>query len=300
MNDQRASSTALLIARSLLLAEATPHLHPLVTASSAALTRRLLEIASPGSHFDFFLRHRFTRRLLLTLERLTLPGIFLHYLVRKQRIASLATAALPSHGRQLVVLGAGLDTLAWRQSREGNAVSFELDHPATQTIKQRCFQGDPLPTPHLIPADLAQKSPAVLLRSAPGFDFDRRSFFIAEGLLMYFAPTRVSALLTEIADHTAAGSHLIFTFMETRPGQPLGFHNASPVINAWLRHRQEPFRWGLERTKVASFARRHGWQLEYLSSTDELRATVLANHRLEHAPLAVGESIALLVKPRAP
>jgi O-methyltransferase involved in polyketide biosynthesis len=113
---------------------------------------------------------------------------------------------------------------------------------------------------------------------------------------MYFAPMRVSELLTELAAHTAAGSHLIFTFMEKRPGQPLGFRHASPVINAWLRHRQEPFLWGLERDDVAAFARRHGWQLKYLSSSEELRATVLAPHRMENAPLAAGESIASLVK----
>src|SRR5690606_8942097 len=110
--------TAVLIARSLVLADATPVLRPLLVGDSGRLTRQLLDYAGPARRFDFFRRHRWSRRLLFAIERLSLPGIFLHYLVRKRRIASLTAEAIQGGCRQLVVLGAGLDTLAWRQTRE--------------------------------------------------------------------------------------------------------------------------------------------------------------------------------------
>jgi methyltransferase (TIGR00027 family) len=297
MTPHRASDTAVLIARSLLLAERTPVLRPLLHNDCASLTRRLLSAASHARWFEFSLRHAWTRRLLFALERATLPGIFLHYLVRKKRIAQLNHDALQAGGcRQLVVLGAGLDTLAWQQSRQSTLSCFELDHPATQSIKHAVFKTEPR-APALIPADLAHASPTAALRLQPAFDASQPAVFVAEGLLMYLAPSRVSELMNELAAFAAPGSYFIFTFMETCPGRPLAFHNAHASVNTWLRARREPFQWGLSRSSVREFALHHGWRLDYLSSPDELRASLLAPHGLRDAPLALGESIALFSKP---
>src|SRR3954468_552846 len=78
------SSTSLLIARSLLLADATRALRPLLLADSAALTRRLLDAAPPAGWFDLALRYSVLRRLLLAVERLFVSGILLHWLARKR------------------------------------------------------------------------------------------------------------------------------------------------------------------------------------------------------------------------
>jgi methyltransferase (TIGR00027 family) len=295
MTKDRASDTALLIARSILLAEATASLRVLLPAESARLTRQLLAAAAPTGWFEFCLRHRWTRAMLFALERFFLPGIFLHYLVRKHRIAALTAEAIEQGCGQLIVLGAGLDTLAWRQALLSQTPSFELDHPATQAIKHQSFRGQ-IRVPFLISADLTHDSPAARLRDDAAFDPTCPCVFVAEGLLMYLSPARVSEVMGELAALAARGSRFVFTFMETRPNQPLAFHNARSAVNTWLRARQEPFRWGLARADVSEFARRHGWQLTHLSSPDELRATVLSAHGLANAPLALGESIALLTK----
>lgn len=280
MTPHRASDTAILIARSLVLADAGP----------------------PG-WFEFCVRRGWSRWVLLTTERLLLPGVFLHYLVRKHRIVTLVTDALREDCGQLVVLGAGLDTLAWRHARAApGSPCFELDHAATQAIKQRAFsaQAPSQPVPHLIPINLACEPPSERLRSNLAFSTQRASVFVAEGLLMYLAAERVRALLCDLATCSAPGSRLVFTFMETRPGRPLAFHNARRVVNLWLRVRGEPFRWGIARADVAAFAAACGWKLLALSDPAELRASVLAPLGLADAPLALGESIALLVKPSEP
>lgn len=282
-----ASSTSLLIARGLLLADATPALRPLLVDESAALTRRLLDAAEPSRWFDFALRHHLLRRAIFAAERLLLPGVLLHWLARKRLLDALAHDALAAGCRQIVVLGAGLDTLARRL--QSACVCLELDHPATQAIKRRAFADGPV----LVSVDLLHTSVTEALRVQPHFVANQPTLLIAEGLLMYLPPARVAALFSEVAALSAPGSRFAFTFMEARPGHQIAFHNSRRIIDWWLRWRGEPFRWALARTGVEAFAAQHGWQLAALSSPEELRRRFLTPHGLGSAPLAIGESVAM-------
>jgi methyltransferase (TIGR00027 family) len=290
MKEQSASSTALLIARALLLADATPALRPLLVGDTAAITRRLLNAAGPSRGFDFALRHRLARGVAFGIEGLVLPGIILHWLARKSLLHALAREALSAGCCQVVVLGAGLDTLAWRL--HGDCACFEIDHPATQAIKRRAFTGGPA----LLGADLLDASAAMLLRAEPRYSREQPALFVAEGLLMYLPPARVEELMAELAEFASPGSRFAFTFMEARPGEEPGFHNGRGAINCWLRRRGEPFRWELARADVEAFSARLGWELAALSSPEELRRRFLEPHGLANAPLAVGESVALVYR----
>lgn len=292
MKADRASATALLIARSLLLADATPSLRPLLVPDSAELTRRLL----PAGPFEFALRLRPVRAALFAAERAFLPGIVLHWLARKCLLDAMAHEALEGGCRQVVALGAGLDTLAWRLQRAHPAsMCFELDHPDTQAIKHRAFAQEPDGcAPALMAADLLHASPAEVLRTHPRFDARQPALFFAEGLLMYLPPDRAAELVRDIATLAAPGSRFAFTFIEPRAGRPLAFHHGHRAIDWWLRWRGEPFHWGLQCSEVAAFAEEHGWRLLALSTPDELRRRFLVPQGLKHAPLAAGESVALL------
>ncbi len=283
MKSQRASDSARLIARGLLLADVTPRLRPLLAGESVAVPRQLLN----DPWFDFLQRQRLVRALLHAVERLLLPGILLHWLARKRLIEKHAREALDAGCEQLVVLGAGRDTLAWRLREL--VPCFELDHPATQSLMRELMADDLT----LVPVDLVQGSVAEALTDQAGFASGRATLFIAEGLLMYLPERRVAALLRELATVGGHGSRCVFSFMETHPGSAVGFFESSPVIKWWLRWRGEPFQWGLFRQDAGSFLSDLGWRLLELSSPEELRRRFLAPHRLEQEPLAVGESVAL-------
>ena len=293
MTGSRPSSTALLIARVVLVADKTPTLRPMLLGETAELTRRLLNAAEPAAWFKFVWGYRWARSLIFLAERLSLPGIILHYLARKRHLDALAQEAIAAGCRQLVVLGAGFDTVAMRMYRSHPQLScFEIDHPATQSTKRRAC-GDGL---ILISADLSDESPAKALSAEARFDRNAPTLFVAEGLLMYLPEARVEALLRELAELSAPGSRFAFTFMEARPGRTLAFYNGTRVIDWWLRWRGEAFRWGVARAAVGDFIAQFGWRLASISSPEELRRRFLAPHDLEHAPLAIGESIALAMR----
>jgi methyltransferase (TIGR00027 family) len=114
----------------------------------------------------------------------------LHYIVRKRYLEDVARECLAEGIRQVVVLGAGFDTLAWRLHHEYSEVCFiELDHPATQQAKKQILQkhGYIPQNLRLLPLDLAQTSLQDSLLACPHYNPALPSLFIAEGLLMYKA-----------------------------------------------------------------------------------------------------------------
>ena len=192
------------------------------------------------------------------------------------------------------MLGAGLDTLAWRPRAHGAATAFELDHPATQQLKRT--SGLPQ-APVLLPVDFTREMPDTVLAAAAGFDASRPTAFVAEGLLMYFPPQRVVELISSVSRIAAPESRLVFTFMESHPDRAHGFSGGHRLADAWLRNRREPFRWSIARANIPSFLERHGGRLEHLSSPAELRARFLAAPAFDPLVLAAGESIALARRP---
>jgi methyltransferase (TIGR00027 family) len=84
------------------------------------------------------------------------------FIAVRTRFAEDALAAAVKRGvRQVVVLGAGLDTYAYRSPfREGLRI-FEVDHPATQAWKRQRLADASIPLPHSLtfaPIDFGRES----------------------------------------------------------------------------------------------------------------------------------------------
>src|SRR5258706_8742763 len=86
------------------------------------------------------------------------------FLVARSRCAEEALASAVANGvTQYVVLGAGLDTSAYRAPRDGPAPRvFEVDHPATQAWKRELLADAGIAVPEtlaFVPIDLQTQSP---------------------------------------------------------------------------------------------------------------------------------------------
>lgn len=116
-------------------------------------------------------------------------------------------AAIAAGARQVVVVGAGYDTRAWRLDRP-DTTWFEVDHPTTQADKRRRA---PAGGPIYVPLDLVTGSMADVL-PAHGFDPEQRTVFVVEGLTMYVDEPVVRRLLTDAARLGAPGTRLAVSF----------------------------------------------------------------------------------------
>ena len=289
MRGDRPSATAILIARSILLSSRDESHRRLVAPGEAEATARILA-QRPSAWFDFALHHGWSRRLLFAAEHRLLAGMFAHYLARKRWLEETTCQALDRGVQQVVVLGAGFDTLACRLHRERPAVHFfELDHPATQAPKKRAL--GPAANLTYLPVDLASDSPAAVLRTCPAFSTNKPTLFIAEGLLMYFPEKRVVALLRELASLTRPPGEMLFTFMGQAPDGSITFRGEHAAVSRWLRWRREPFQWGITRAALPEFLRSLGWRVDPVVDHDGLRTRILAPRGLTNLPLARGECL---------
>ncbi len=290
MENEQASRTALVIAASLVLLHRDPKHSGLVSKTSADLCAQMLEMHSSQTRlFLKILRQRWFRLVAKLIERITIPGILLHYALRKKNISQLARAALIHGTKQLVVIGAGFDPLSLELHREFRTAQFwEIDHPATQAHKARAFPEIDNQRFHFIANNL---SSAALDKNAlrnSGFDSAQPTFWIAEGLLMYLPADTVSRLMITLKKLSAPGSQFVFTFMEKQSNGRIRFYSQSKRVDWWLSRRGEPFVWGTTRHELVDFVR--PWRVLRFFDHNDLREIDSA---LADEPLANGEVICL-------
>jgi methyltransferase (TIGR00027 family) len=125
-----------------------------------------------------------------------------NFVATRSRFAEEAARRAIGEGvRQIVVLGAGLDTFAYRLEPSEGLRVFEVDHPATQAEKRRRLAAAGIAAPaHLTfaPCDFERDALGEALR-AVGFDPDARAFFIWLGVVPYLTETAIFATLGFIA-----------------------------------------------------------------------------------------------------
>jgi len=282
LKEGRASSTASIVAAGVLLIHHEPGLGRLVSKEAAGAIHRLLGARSPlrAAVLARGLPHSWFRLILKTVERLMLPGLMLHHAVRKRYIEDETRLALADGAGLVVVLGAGLDTLALRLHREFPRVLFvELDHPATQETKRRAFgglEGQPGENLKILCADFTRQSADEILADCPGYDRGGRALLIMEGVLMYLSAADVNRAFAAARRCGGPGSRFIFTFMEIGPDGRPGFRRRGRLSDLWLALKGEPFIWGLRPELLPGFLEERGFRLRDLPSPGDLRRLYLS------------------------
>lgn len=117
--------------------------------------------------------------------------------------------------RQLVMLGAGLDTYAYRSASRGELRIFEVDHPATQAWKRQRLAHAEIALPDFLtfaPINFERESLADALVSV-GFDPTQQSFFTWLGVVPYLTEDAIRSTLSFIVS-LPGGSHVVFDYSD--------------------------------------------------------------------------------------
>jgi methyltransferase (TIGR00027 family) len=138
------------------------------------------------------------------------------FVVARSRFSEDSLAACVARGmRQVVVLGAGLDTFSLRNPYADQGVRvFEVDYPATQQWKRERLKQADIAVPASLtfaPIDFEQQSLADGLAAA-GFDASRPAFFQWLGVVPYLTADAVAATLDFIA--AVPESEVVFDYAE--------------------------------------------------------------------------------------
>ncbi|WP_069162808.1 class I SAM-dependent methyltransferase [Nocardia altamirensis] len=139
----------------------------------------------------------------------------LFFAARARVAEDRVTAAVATGVRQVVILGAGLDTFAYRNPHPGLRV-FEVDHPATQAWKHERLAAAGIDQPESVtfaPVDFETDTLAAGLASA-GFSRTDPAVFVWLGVVYYLTPDAARTTLDYIAGQSEP-VEVIFDYLQS-------------------------------------------------------------------------------------
>jgi methyltransferase (TIGR00027 family) len=175
--------------------------------------------------------------------------------------------------RQYVVLGAGLDTFAYRCGLDGVRL-LEVDHPATQAWKLERLAQAGIAIPETVshaPIDF-EVEPLREGLARGGFDSSRPALVAWLGVTPYLAREAVQRTLRAVADDLAEGSEIVFDFA-TPPGPDPRALAARASFASRLQAVGEPLRSTFTPDGLATQMEALGLSLVELADVDRLNAT---------------------------
>jgi methyltransferase (TIGR00027 family) len=166
--------------------------------------------------------------------------------------------------RQYVILGAGMDTFAfrWPEWAKGLEV-FEVDHPVTQAMKAERVKraGWPVPdTLHFLPVDFQTQDLAEELRLS-GYSSETPGFYSWLGVTYYLDLEAVQTTLRKIMKVSSPGSVIVFDYMSLDALVPGKASRQEKATREVVSQTGEPFKTFLDPAELSSLLTSLGWKL---------------------------------------
>ena len=190
------------------------------------------------------------------------PGVRSSVVARTRLIDDVILSSLGEHTEQLVILGAGFDSRAYRMPRLRDITVFEVDHPATQAAKRRALMrvlSDLPPHVRFVALDFNHQTLDSVMPAA-GYRGSARTFILWEGVTNYLTEAAVDTTLRWCA-RSAPGSLVLFTYVHrdvlTNPGAYVGTQR----LFATLARAREALTFGIDPSELPAFLATRGLAL---------------------------------------
>ena len=214
----------------------------------AALARRFYDFQMPGVRGQVLARQKFAEERLAQARRLGLG--------------------------QYVILGAGLDSFAYRDAEDLRELAiFEVDTLPSQVAKRQALARAKIPLPRnvaFVAQDLERRGLGAGLDAA-GFERDRPALFAMLGTTMYVPKPALLATLRNLAGYTSGGSELVFDYYVA------GFERLAEAqrLTRFVARRGEPMVTGFSPQRIGEELRAVGFELVEHLSPAEINASLL-------------------------
>ena len=208
------------------------------------------------------------RRLMIRGSEFTGPGLWANMACRKHFIDDKLKEALDDTDA-VVVLGAGLDTRAYRVTRQVRIPVFEVDLPVNIARKAKTVRrvlGE-LPLSVRLTALDFEHDDLLTSLAEHGYHTDYRAFFVCEGVTQYLTEDGVRRTLEGLRA-AAPGSRLVFTYVRRAFIDGTDLYGTRTLYRN-TRRRHQLWQFGLEPDEVAGFIGDYGWRLVEQAGPEE-------------------------------
>lgn len=209
---------------------------------------------------------------------------------RTHHIDTLLKKTVANGVKQIVNLGAGYDSRAYRFHKQFPKVKFfEVDLPATLEHKKQLITNILGSIPDYVayvPIDFNTQTLEEVLKKA-GYDEGKKTFYIMEGVTYYITEEGVNSTLKFIVQHSAPGSSIVFDYFYK------GFVDGDPIKYPYAKriHMQfkaigEPIIFGIKEGKAKQFVNQRGLKvLSDLGSKELAQKYLVRSDGLVDGPL---------------
>lgn len=201
------------------------------------------------------------RQVFFNLMDKGMPGLRNSFASRKRYINDKVLEALTTETQSLVILGAGLDTLAYRLPQLANIRIFEVDlaeNIAYKTQQLNAIFGTIPANISLVPIDFESQNLETTLAKY-GYSFEQNTIFVWEAVSQYLSESAVRATFQVLAN-AKAGSRLLFTYVLK---DFIDGKNTYGLDSLYQRFRVKEQHWffGLDPQKLGEFLGEYDWRI---------------------------------------
>ncbi|PAV13609.1 methyltransferase [Methanosarcina spelaei] len=190
-----------------------------------------------------------------------LPGMVNSGIARVRYFDDFVGKSADEGLEQLIILGAGYDTRAYRIEGLKAIKVFEVDHPDTQNLKietiRKIFNSLPDHVAY-VPIDLATENPDQKLQDA-GYNKSEKTLFLMEGLLYYLPPKVVDEILAFIRMNAGTGSSILFDYLPESVIDGSCELEVGRNIHNHLAQVGEPLKFGIKEGTIETFLTKRGF-----------------------------------------
>ncbi len=186
-------------------------------------------------------------------------GVWAGVLCRKRYIDEKLAEAVQSGVQAVVILGAGLDTHAYRSSIPCSIPVFEVDLPENIEYKRkkaRALIGEVPANVRLIPVDFNSQDLGSCLASQ-GYPAGKKCLFLWEAVTQYVRPDGIRKVM-EFLSTAARGSRLVFTYILEDFINGTNRYGLDAMYAEYIEKRIWKF--GLAPNQVSAFLARYSWK----------------------------------------
>jgi methyltransferase (TIGR00027 family) len=225
---------------------------------------------------EFGIKHPEEARAKVDQMEKLFPGLSSSIIARVRYFDDYVRKSIDEGLEQLVVLGAGYDTRAYRiDGLKENIKVFEVDHPNTQSFKIQKIKEIFGSTPdHVVyvPTDFETEEFGQKL-SDMGYNRSKKTLFVMEGLSMYIPPESVAETLSFIVQNSAKGSSIIFDYYPESVVNGTCKLEIGKNIRNFVIQQGEPLQFGIREDEIEDFLTQFGFsKIQNVTSEDYKKA----------------------------
>jgi methyltransferase (TIGR00027 family) len=233
------------------------------------------------SHFRFFIKFRKVRANVKNKLGTFLPGLHEYMMARTSHFDAAFMDALKNQVPQIVLLGAGYDSRAYRFARLNTTTKiFELDISPTQDRKKKCLKKASISIPQqttLVPINFNEETLESVLEKA-GYDNNQPTLFLWEGVSYYLEQESAAATLEFVAHTAHPKSAIIFDYVVSVSNENHDLFGASKFLQTMKdAHGSEALLFAISEGETASYLEKLGLKMIAHLDNEEIERTYLLN-----------------------